>query len=72
LLLFSKLILAIQLVPNENESANTNLTSLFIIASIMLFGCRALYPQQFENLLRIATFLDTALFLFEALFYYYI
>ena len=66
------LTLAIQLVPNKNKPANTILTYLLIIASIMLFGRIALYRLQFDHLLRIATFVDTTLFLFGPLLYCYI
>lgn len=66
------LTLAIQLVPNKNKPANTILTYLLICASIMLLGRIAIYRLQFELLLRIATFVDTTLFLFGPLLYCYI
>ncbi|MDO1501738.1 helix-turn-helix domain-containing protein [Winogradskyella maritima] len=66
------LTLAIQLVPNKNKAANSILTCLLIIASIMLFGRIALYRMPFDELLRIATLIDTTLFLFGPLLFCYI
>lgn len=66
------LSIAIQLVPNKNASANKILTLLLIIASVMLFGRIAIYHFKFAYLWRVATLIDTTLYLFGPFLYCYI
>jgi len=66
------LSIAVQLVPNKNIAANQILTLLLTIASIMLFGRIAVYQLNFTYLSRIATLIDTTLFLFGPFLYCYI
>ncbi len=66
------LSIVIQLVPNKNIGANQMLTLLLLIASIMLFGRIAVYQFKFIYLWRVATLIDTTLFLFGPFLYCYI
>ncbi|MBW1298531.1 helix-turn-helix domain-containing protein [Aquimarina litoralis] len=66
------LAITLSLLHNRNKSANRILSLLLLIASIMLVG-RVFYPR-FSGILffRVASFVDTLIFIFGPLLYTYI
>ncbi len=66
------LAITLSLVHNKNKPANKVLSFLLLIASIMLFG-RIFYPKfQGVFFFRIASFVDTLIFIFGPLLYTYV
>lgn len=65
------LAITLQLVPNRNEAANRMLSSVLLIAVLMLFGRVVVFRFTGFWVWKTASLADTSIFLFGPLFYAY-